>query len=238
MDKQVQVQIATGVAGLLVGFAGGYILSEKRNVAKYRKLADDEINTMREKYRGYREDLSDKVRDERRVLQEEQDYLVSTAKLIKRKYGVEDVYKDLNDLEEPSEEEEYKEIVSDYQSEDNVEEEAGVYVPADKLSELGHVDEDQKKPYFIDEEVFSLNEKHYTQSMLTYFINDNLLLDELDQVINDVNGLVGDKLVEIKLHDDIDLAYIRNNRLLLELEIVVERESFAAFAERVGLSGP
>lgn len=235
MDKRVP--ILTGVAGLLIGFAGGYILGEKRNVAKYRKLADDEINTMREKYRGYRDDLYDKVKEERRVLQEEQDYLIDTAKLIKRKYGVDNVYEDLNDLEEASEEEAYEEVAAEYQNEDIVEEEAGVYVPADKLSELGHVDEDQQKPYFIDEEVFSLNEKHYTQGMLTYFINDNLLLDELDQVIHDVDGLVGNKLAEIKLHDDIDLAYIRNNRLLLELEIVVERESFAAFAERVGLNG-
>lgn len=238
MNKKVQIAVAAGLFGLAVGSIGGYIVGDRRNAEKYREISDEEIRVMREKYRGYREDLADKVSDERRILQEEQEYLAATSELIQKKYKVENVYSDLRALDEDQTEEDlYEELVTDYNPEDEVEEETGVYIPGDPLSQLGEVDENRKEPYFIDEEVYSLNEKHYTHAMVTYFINDNLLIDETDQVIHDVEGLFGKTLPELQLHNDIDLAYIRNNRIQLEIELVIERESFQDFVERVGMNG-
>lgn len=82
-----------------------------------------------------------------------------------------------------------------------------------------------KKPYVIPPEEYGENEQ-YEQISLTYYA-DGVLTDDKNEIIDDVDNIVGiDSLSHFGEYED-DSVFVRNDRLKAEYEILlVEREYY------------
>lgn len=85
---------------------------------------------------------------------------------------------------------------------------------------------DPNVPYKITEEEFRVNEDDHTQTSLVYFIKDDILVDEDEQIVNEVEDLVDTCLDDVTVHSPITVVYIRNERLKLDIEVVLDTDDY------------
>lgn len=128
-------------------------------------------------------------------------------------------------VEEPEEEEGGDEVV------DNVYTQGREGDLSSQLTELGKVDEDQPEAYFINEDVFLLNEKHYYQMTMSYFVWDEFILDETEKIVDPEGTALEDIVKRIPIKDGLDIVYIRINKINLEVELILEKSSYESFLE-------
>ena len=76
------------------------------------------------------------------------------------------------------------------------------------------------RPYIIHQDEFKTNETDYQQVVYTYYEGDDTFTDEHDTVLENVDNLIGLSNLDRWGHgsDDIDVLYIRNSYLELEIE--------------------
>lgn len=84
------------------------------------------------------------------------------------------------------------------------------------------------RPYIIHQDEFAGNETDYTQVTYTYYAQDQILTDEHDDVLNNVEELVGERNLTKFGHgtDDFNVLYVRNSKLELEFEICQLNKSY------------
>lgn len=85
---------------------------------------------------------------------------------------------------------------------------------------------DPNVPYKITEEEFRVNEDDNTQTSLVYFIKDDILVDEDEQIVNEVEDLVDTCLDDVSVHTESTVVYIRNERLKLDIEVVLDTDDY------------
>lgn len=85
---------------------------------------------------------------------------------------------------------------------------------------------DPNVPYKITEEEFRINEDDNTQTSLVYFIKDDILVDEDEQIVNDVEALVDGCLDDVTVYTEHAVVYIRNERLKLDIEVVLDTDDY------------
>lgn len=85
---------------------------------------------------------------------------------------------------------------------------------------------DPNVPYMITEEEFRVNEDDHTQTSLVYFIKDDILVDEDEQIVNEVEDLVDTCLDNVSVHTESTVVYIRNERLKLDIEVVLDTDDY------------
>lgn len=92
-----------------------------------------------------------------------------------------------------------------------------------------NTEDDTDKPYLIDQEAFMQNDPGHEQDTLTYFENDNVLVDERDDIVDDIANIVGKNFMDHfgKGSSDPNVAHVRNVRLLTDFEICRSEGSFA-----------
>lgn len=85
--------------------------------------------------------------------------------------------------------------------------------------ELGQRTED--KPYIIHEDEFNENEPDFDDMALTYWSGDDVLSDDKDEVVDDVEGLVGERNLHKFGHgsSDPNIVHVRNHLRGLNIEI-------------------
>lgn len=86
------------------------------------------------------------------------------------------------------------------------------------------------EPYIITVDEFMENEPDYQQNSLTYYVEDDTLADESNEIIHDVVNILGsEELLGRFGHGSKDprTLYIRNKRLDLDFEIVMSDRSYA-----------
>lgn len=77
---------------------------------------------------------------------------------------------------------------------------------------------DMKKPYIISPEEFGEEYEYDTETLLYY--EDGVLADTDDNIINDVNGIIGfDSLNHFGEYED-DSVFVRNERLKIDYEVL------------------
>lgn len=86
-----------------------------------------------------------------------------------------------------------------------------------------------KKPYVIAKDVFMNSEVGYPNVTLTYY-SDEVLADETDTPVEDVEMTVGSKNLTRfgQQSDDPRVVYIRNDRLQVDYEVLLDDGSYAA----------
>lgn len=84
-------------------------------------------------------------------------------------------------------------------------------------------------PYVVTQKEHLENEREYTQITLTYFEEDDVLVDEGETPIEKTDETVGDaNLTRFGLgSNDNNVVYVRNERLEVDFEIVRNKGSFA-----------
>lgn len=87
-------------------------------------------------------------------------------------------------------------------------------------------------PYVISHDEYFEGEKEYAQQTLTYFNGDGVLADEGDAVVDAIESTVGhDNLARFGHGSrDENIVYIRNDRMLIDMEV---HRSSGSFSEEV-----
>lgn len=80
------------------------------------------------------------------------------------------------------------------------------------------------EPLMVTEESFNLNEQGYYEIQLTYFA-DGVLIDENENVLEEVNILLGEKNVKQFPHIQDDVVYIVNHRRHSYFEVALEKRT-------------
>lgn len=185
---------ATGIAAFILGAAVGsgvtwYLLKDK-----YEKLAQEEIDSVKEVFSKRTSDISEK--------DEPQD-------------KIEDI------PEEPTVKEldSYKEFVSKVEYTDySTNKTAGI--KQEKAADIEHED----TPYVITPEEFGELDG-YDEISLTYY-SDQVLTDENNELVEDVDRVVGfESLNHFGEYED-DSVYVRNDRLKCDYEILMDCRKF------------
>ena len=90
-------------------------------------------------------------------------------------------------------------------------------------------EEEQKEelPYVISDEEFGEIDD-YERRSFTYYINDDILVDDSDgdTVIDDVVDVIGPNTLEHFEKDEVDVLYVRNDKLQADYEIALDVGSY------------
>ena len=86
----------------------------------------------------------------------------------------------------------------------------------------------EDRPYVISEEEFFENEQDFEQWSMTYYAGDDVLTTDKDEVVEDVDAMVGeDNLTKFgHMSKDMHLVYIKNNKRGLDFEIARSRGKY------------
>ena len=86
----------------------------------------------------------------------------------------------------------------------------------------------EDRPYVISEEEFFENEQDFEQWSMTYYAGDDVLTTEKDEVVEDVDAMVGEDNLKKFGHmsKDMHLVYIKNNKRGLDFEIARSRGKY------------
>ena len=180
--------------GVATGASVTYILIKKH----FKKIADDEIDTMREYFQNKRAEGIDAIEEEpddaevkeaRDEHQEDKPNIREYASLIK------------------------KENYTNYSD-----------TTADKKKEV----DDVEKPYVITPEEFG--ELDYSTISLTYY-SDGVLTYESDELVEDVDDIVGADFAEHFGEYEDDSVFIRNDRMKTDFEILVDKRNYSDVVE-------
>ena len=207
------MSFAGGAAtGALICFA---LLKEK-----YETLANEEIKNMKDYYQKEIENIDD-------AHDKELDNLINTMN------------KDIYELDKREEKKTYVDYVKKYSPEEIIKDKYYDMPYPDVIDEDYHEDEgppedppendlQYEEPFVISREEFDEGYPHFDKITITYYENDDVLADEQDEVIPDIEAVVGyDSLGRFgDMSDDDCVVYVRNGRLGADYEIVLTQEAY------------
>lgn len=230
--KSFQITVASAFSGLS-GAAIGYIYAAKKLEKVYAAQAQADINEMKEHYatEGFEKirkegDYADPVSTLQKIREErydEKELEALAAHIESQAYASPDPKQIVAVIPEPD-------PTIDITMEQNVwqSDDAETYFDWEEELEKRKTN----KVYVITKDEFAENELELSQDTLTYFEGDEVLADSRDQVIQNIEGLVG----EINLYrfghgsDDPNVVYIRCVDKDIELEVL---RSDGKYAEEV-----
>lgn len=214
--REVRIMLLGLLLGAGLGVVAGGFYVERRLRTKYEKLAEEEIDAMRDHFRA------------RLVAKEVKPDISELGQKVERLgYGPTTpahapsaaAHPALAETPDPTA------VEPDELVTHNVFAEPGEDVPWD--AELEMSKRTAEAPYVIH-----LDERHersYTESTLTYYAGDDVLCDEKDKIIEDVDLVVGVENLDRFGHgsNDINIVYIRNDDLAIELEVIKSERTYA-----------
>lgn len=188
---------ATGIAAFIFGVAVGSGATWYFLKDKYEKLAQEEIDSVKKVFSKRNKDISEDVEDEKP--EEPQTKPVDSTRV--------NYERALNTLD-----------YTTYSAETPVKEEKQEEEETEEPMNDGH-------PYVIPPEEFGM-EDDYDQISLTYF-SDHILTDENNEIVEDVERVVGfDSLNHFGEYED-DSVFVRNDRLKCDYEILLDQRRYS-----------
>lgn len=158
------------VAGIAIGFTIGWKYSEK----KYRDIAQEEIDSVKELFKEKEAAMSQKENKPLRETDNEETY--------------EKIMKKYNNLED-----------------------------TDKS-------ESSEKPYVISPDEFGEFEDYEKISLIYY--NDGVLTDENNEIVDDINEIVGEDSLKHFGEYEEDSVFVRNDKLKCDYEILYDLRKY------------
>lgn len=204
--------IVSSASALAVGAAAGYFAANKRAELKWRKIADEEILSVKKHYNmvfdpeGYPDEQSATEADRERT----HDYLERLDKLQYSSYAEPEVAS-------PDEEAASPEVVPEAGEDAAVEE-----APLDKNNF------DQKYPYPVTQKEYLDDEPDYAKLTVTYYSGDDTVADTRDDVINNPESLIGSCHKRFMGFDPVDphVVYVRNHNMQADYEVLFDEQAF------------
>lgn len=205
------------VLTFVIGVAVGVLASRRYFDKKYWGIAQEEIESVKEVYhrkrqQGNTETVTPESKEEElpeedtTVLHQEGDKTVIQYAAILSNQKYKNV--DYNNLK---------------QTVDEVAKDEDIEYKRKEDQELG-------EPYIISPEEFG-EDHDYEQVSLTYY-NDRILANENDDQITDIEGLVGLEALETFGEYEDDSVFVRNDRLKVEFEILLDNRNFSDIIKR------
>ena len=86
-------------------------------------------------------------------------------------------------------------------------------------------------PYPIDYELYSETAAHYTTVLVSYFIEDDIVMYcDSDEMMDDPGKLIGnDNLADLRNNNDLDELYVRNEMMGIDYHIIKEMSSYEEY---------
>ena len=191
----------------LIGTAAGSLVTWKFVEEKYKKLADEEIESVKKVFKERQEKISD----------------IASSK---NSYGAyKDIIKDLSyGDEEKQEEDKPKADVDLNKIQETLNFNVDKTLEEVKTTEVVKDEIDRSKPYVISPEEFGEVFGYETKSW-TYYADD-ILVDEFDQIVEDPELFIGDALKHFGEYED-DSVFVRDEKSSIDYEILRVTEEFS-----------
>lgn len=239
--------VGVGLLSLAAGAAGGYFVANRVLEKKYVEIAEQEIEEAKRFYSAINKvdyptpgdmvkDLID-TDDEEVPQAEETDkaklerdakeaYLKYTGNY-KSKGGVTVEGETITVTETEETEAGEKETVTEVVTH-NILVDGKPLDRDDEAWEKEVAERSEDRPYVISEEEFFENEQDFEQWSMTYYAGDDVLTTEKDEVVEDVDAMVGEGNLQKFGHmsKDMHLVYIKNNKRGLDFEIARSRGKY------------
>lgn len=193
-------KIVIFAAGAAIGVGGSFLYFKK----KYKSEADNEVNEVRQYYQKKIEkekERLDKLENESNKIDKAIEEYTEKAKDISKKTKVK--YNKISEDEKTQIGKENEEVKAEAESPE---------------------EDEPTKPYLITEEEFLNDKNDYDKISLTYYMFDDTLADESDEMIDIEENISSDIYNQIAGSDE-DL-YVRNNVLQTDFEIMRVEGSF------------
>lgn len=205
LTRNVWGLVAFAGASVLVGAAIGYQIGVKRTTLRYEAILEKEIQEAKEYYaRRYKTDAFE------------------TPERAAEELGV----------EVPAE---ATKAMAEYRGDEPAEVDVTVNVNVFDRPTNWDQDQEQSKrdahplePYVISRDEFNAAEPGYNQLSVTYFAEDDVLIDDKEEVIPDLDNTVGIDNLNRFGHGSGDnrIVYIRNDHLEADFEVVRSEGSY------------
>lgn len=230
MNKQtILIALGAGLLGMAVGSVSTYLTVKKH----FEKQMNDAIEEIRNHYRLVRKEEDFFV-----TLGEE---VVNQALVTEQIKAAQTVIQNAGYLPTPTEEElTSKKIL------DSIEQRRNVFDPPEDAFEVEEVDPglredtgyelpedysiEKDKPYLITVEEFLDNNPGHEQATITWFEDDDTLLGEDEEIIQDIDGIIGRRHLDMfgVKSRDAQIVYVRNENIEVDFEIIRREGSFVA----------
>lgn len=235
--------VGAGV-GVAVGFSIGFFLMEKRVKTKYEKMADDEIESMRERFNKEREAYQrgpkppiDRVMRDLGYLPEEDGIDVEARQYTEEELAAIRETNAAHPGEEEAPEEEDQGEPDETAPEEDVKVVSGrqniFAAPETEANGVWDYEAEERLrrpdiPYIIHVDEFRQNEPEHDQLTYTYYEEDDILTDSAERRIVEFDGLLGTNNLTKWGHGskDPNIVYIRNDRLRIDAEVLRDRGSY------------
>lgn len=218
-NKNLMIISAISAVSVTVGFAAGYFVARKRLEQEFEDLAKREIAEAKQFYSVLHK--KDKFETPEAAVAElipsdEQNEFTQAATAMKVYQG------DLEDKIQPHD------VIQQ-----------NVFVAAQVNVNLSDADWEkelrnrtEEAPYVLNQQEFMANDNDNVQVTLTYYAGDKTLVDEREDLIDNIDKLIGEYNLEKFGHwsGDARILYVRNDVKDLDFEIVLDDRKYAEVA--------
>lgn len=202
----MNISVVTHIITLVVGAGIGALACSKYFKSKYEVLADEEIASVKAKLQNMNSE-NGRIRRVYQTMDNRPDPadIARRAEKFSRSYDVdtETIAKIAAAAQEPKEDEDITQDLSDDQNDEDAVEETHL--------------EPRKDPYFITEDEY-YKDNAFDKEVLVYYEDDEVLSDSREEMIDDVYHTVGDAIEEFERSGE-EFLYVRNERLGMDFEI-------------------
>jgi hypothetical protein len=198
MDKKLILAVVGGFVG---GFVVGYFATKHYLEQHYIDLANEEIKDAKEYYESVADERTGSTAPDGR-----ERIFYST---LKQYQGVAPVQTDQTGASEV-----LKNIFRDPRPEPSF---------AEEMEQR-----DPEHPYIISAPEYLGNDSNYSQETVTWYEGDGVLSDDRDEIVEDPDATIGLGNLQFgHRSDDENVVYIRNDRLLIDFEVLRHDGKFA-----------
>lgn len=216
--------VSSFAAGFIVGGVGAYFVTKKKLESYYADISQRDINEMREHYSLLRKQGVYSTPEQAVTARHGMEYVQSVQELGYSKVPTMNAQVDYESQED-------EETMAD----DSI---IAINVfdsPVDDNIEDGEDDiRDPDRPYIISVDEFMEHDQEidgivYDKITITYFDEDHVLIDEREEVIPDIDKVIGDTFMTKFGHKskDKNVVYVRNERLESDFEVLLDKMSYS-----------
>ena len=199
--KNSLINVAIFTAGAVIGSAVTWKLLK----IKYEKIAQEEIDSVKETF-FKKEIIKEETDDEEEEVVDKEEEPVETPAT---KYEKPNLFEYASKLEENG--------YINYSTITKKDEDEKEAPPVEEV--------DYDKPYIIEDDEFG-DYDDYETTYLTYFAGDKILADNYGEIVDDIDDIIGYNVIEEFDKYNADVIYVRNDRLTSDYEVVLEEGKY------------
>jgi len=197
-------------AGAAAGFVAAFLLTKK----KYQKIAEEEIESMRD----YFSEKSDASKDKTITDTERASHEALKNEMIREKEPEKRVRTD------------YRKIAAEYMETNRPDdaEKSWLENPYPDMINEDHPKDDApaENPYTITADQFVNEKRNFDKVTLLYFEENGVLCDDAERITEDIDQSIGSNNLDKFGEYEEDVAYIRNERLGIDYEVLLQHSTY------------